>query len=53
MANKFLIKPQMTKIIQDNNLNQVYQFFKDFYEYPTETLKYRDITCLILKVLSL
>ena len=43
---KFLIKPQMTKTSQDNNLNYIH-----FYEYHTDKIKYRDVTCLILKVL--
>ena len=40
----------MTKTSQDNNLNYI-NFLKHFYEYHTEKLKYRDVTCLILKVL--
>ena len=40
----------MTKTSQDNNLNYIH-FLKHFYEYHTEKLKYRDVTCLILKVL--
>ena len=40
----------MTKTSQDNNLNHIH-FFKHFYEYHTEKLNYRDVTCLILKVL--
>ena len=43
------MKPQMTKTSQDNNLNYIY-FLKHFYEYHIEKLKYRDVTCLILKV---
>lgn len=39
----------MTKTSQ-NNLNYI-NFLKHFYEYHTEKLKYRDVTCLILKVL--
>ena len=38
----------MTKTSQDNNLNNII-FLKYFYEYHTE--KYRDVKCLILKVL--
>ena len=44
------MKPQMTKTSQDNNLNYIH-FLKHFYEYHTEKVKYRDVTCLILKVL--
>ena len=47
---KFLIKPQMTKTSQDNNLNYI-NFLKHFYKYHTERLKYRDIICLTVKVL--
>ena len=43
---KILINPQMTKTSKDNNLNST-NFLKHFYEYHTEKLKYRDITCLI------
>ena len=51
MVEKFLIKPQLTKTSQDNNLNYIH-FLKHFYEYHTKKLKYnRDVTCLILKVL--
>ena len=49
-GKKSLIKPQVTKTIQDNNLNYI-NSLKHFYEYHTEKLKYRDITCLILKIL--
>jgi hypothetical protein len=49
-GKKFLVKPQMTKTSQDNNLNDI-NFWEDFHEYLTEKLKYRDVTCLILKVL--
>ena len=41
---------QMTKTSQDNNLNYII-FLKHFCEYHTEKIKYRDIICLILKVL--
>ena len=53
-GKKFLIKPQMTKTSQDNNLKYIH-FLKHFYEYHTEKLKYRDVTvtCHILKVLPL
>ena len=40
----------MTKTSQDNNLNYI-DLLKHFNEYHTEKLKYRDIICLILKVL--
>ena len=40
----------MTKTSQDNNLDYIY-FLKHFSEYHTEKLKYRGLTCLILKVL--
>ena len=40
----------MTKTSQDIKLNYVI-LLKHFYEYHTEKLKYRDVTCLILKVL--
>ena len=50
LGKKSLIKPQMTKTSQDNNLNYI-NFLKLFYEYHTEKLKYRDVTCLFLKVL--
>ena len=50
MVKIFLIKPQMTKTSQDNNLNYI-NLLKHFYEYHTEKLKYRDMTCIILKVL--
>ena len=49
--NKFLIKPQMTKTSQYNNLNCIH-FLKHFYEYHNEKLKYRDVACLISKILS-
>ena len=42
-------KPQKSKTSQDNNLNYIH-FLNHFYEYHTEKLKYRDLTCLILKV---
>ena len=41
----------MTKPGQDNNLNYV-NFLKHFYEYHTEKLKYRYVTCFILKLLA-
>ena len=53
----------MTKTSQDNNFNYInlkkklntfkfrFKFKKHFYEYHTEKLKYRYVTCLILKVL--
>ena len=47
----FLIKPQMTKTKQDKNHSYVI-FLKHFYEYLTEKLKYRDVTCIILKLLT-
>ena len=50
-GKKFIIKPQITKTSQDNNLNYI-NFLKHFYEYLTEKLKYRDVTCLILKLLA-
>ena len=34
-TKKFLIKPQMTKTSQENNLNYI-NFLKHFYEYHTE-----------------
>ena len=37
----------MTKTSQDNNLNYI-NFLKHVYQYHTE--KYRDVTCLILKL---
>ena len=40
----------MTKTSQDYNLNHT-NFLKHFYEFRTEKLKYRDVTCLNLKVL--
>ena len=40
----------MTKTSQDNNLNYIH-FLKHFYEYHTKKLKYRDVTCLISKLL--
>ena len=40
----------MTKTSQNNNLNYI-NFLKNFYEYHTEKLKYRDRTCLILNLL--
>ena len=43
------MKPQMTRTSQDNNLNYMH-FLKHFFEYHIEKLKYRDVTCLILKV---
>ena len=49
-GKKFSIKLQMTKTSRVNNLKYIH-FLKHFYEYPTEKLKYRDVTCLILKVL--
>ena len=36
-GKKFLIKPQMTKTSQDNNLNYI-NFSKHFNEYHTEKL---------------
>ena len=45
---KLLMKPQMTKTSRDNNLNYIH-LLKHFYEYHIETLKQRDVTCLILK----
>ena len=41
----------MTKTSQDNNLNYI-NFWKYFYQHHTEKLKYRDVICLILKVLT-
>ena len=41
-GKKFLIKPQMTKISQDNNLNYN-NYSKHFYEYHTEILKRRNM----------
>jgi hypothetical protein len=35
----------------DNNLNHI-NFLKNFYEYLTEKLKYGDVTCIILKLLT-
>ena len=49
-GKKILVKPQVTKTSQDNKLNDI-NFLKHFYEYHTEDLKYRDVTCIILKVL--
>ena len=49
ISKKFLIKPQMTKTCQDNNLNYI-QFLKHFDECHTEKLKYRDEKCLILNL---
>ena len=40
----------MTKTSQDNNLNYIH-FLRHFYEHHIEKLKYRDVICLILKVL--
>ena len=40
----------MTKTSQDNNPNYI-NLLKHFHEYHTEKLKYRDVTCLNLKVL--
>ena len=47
------MKPEMTKTSQDNSgiLNYI-NFLKHFYEYLTEKLKYRDVTCIILKPLA-
>jgi hypothetical protein len=50
-GRKFLIKPQMTKTSQGNNL-KVINFLKHFYEYLIEKLKYRDVTWIILKLLT-
>ena len=38
------------KTSQNNNLNYI-NFLKHFYEYHTDKLKHRDVTCLLLKVL--
>ena len=43
-----LQKLLMTKTSQDNNLNYIH-LLKYFYEYHIEKLKYKDVTCLILK----
>ena len=40
----------MTKTSQDNDLNYI-NFLKHSYDYHTEKLKYREITCLILLIL--
>ena len=37
----------MTKTSQDNNQNSII-FLMHFYEYLTEKLKYRDITCIYI-----
>ena len=47
---KFLVKQQMTKTSQDNNLNYIH-FLKNFYEYHTKRIMDRYGTCLILNVL--
>ena len=40
------IRIQMKKTSQDINLNNIH-FLKHFYQYHTEKLKCRDVTCLI------
>ena len=51
-GEKFHIhKATNDKTSQDNISNYV-NFLKHFYEYHTVKLKYRDVTCLILKVLQ-
>ena len=47
--DKVLIKLQMTKTSPDNHLNYI-DFLKHFYEVHTKKIKYRAVTCLILKL---
>ena len=42
----------MTKTSQDNDLNYI-NFLKHSYEYHTEKLKYRDITCLAADIVKI